>query len=284
MERTFSGPVSITSKRDGYVRVAELEHEGAIFVDHSHLNTALHGDMVEVELLGKKKNVKGEDEMYGKITKIVERGKKGYAGKLEEENGMFFLVPDDKRMYTDVIIPNNARKDAEVGMKVIVNITNWVDPKKSPIGEVSVVLGHPGENDAEMLAYALERGFSDKHNKDVIKEAEDIKARGIKEEDKENRRDFRNIPTFTIDPIDAQDFDDAISFQKLPNTKDGNRYEIGIHIADVSFYIKSGMHLDEEAISRETSVYLVDRCIPMLPEVLSNDLCSLVQGEDRFVM
>ncbi len=284
MERTYTGSVSITSKKDGYVRVTELEHEGAIFVDHSHLNTALHGDIVEVELLGKKKNDKGEDQLYGKILKILERGKKGYAGKLEEENGMFFLVPDDKRMYTDVIIPNNARKDAEVGMKVVVKITNWSDPKKSPIGEVSVVLGHPGENDAEMLAYALERGFSDKHNQDVTKEAQDIKERGITEEDKANRRDFRNIPTFTIDPVDAQDFDDAISFQKLENAKEGNRYEVGIHIADVSFYVRPGMHLDEEAIARETSVYLVDRCIPMLPEVLSNDLCSLVQGKDRLVM
>ena len=280
MERTFTGQISITSKKDGYVRVAELEHEGAIFVDHSHLHTALHGDTVEVELLGKKKNLKGEDELYGKVIKVLERGKKGYAGILEEENGMFFLVPDDKRMYTDIIIPNNARKDAEVGMKVVVTLSTWEDPKKSPIGEVSFVLGRPGDNDAEMLAYALERGFSDKHDSKVTDEAEAIKKRGITEEDKQNRRDFRNIPTFTIDPLDAQDFDDAISFQTLDN----GHYEVGIHIADVSFYVKPGMHLDEEAIARETSVYLVDRCIPMLPEVLSNDLCSLVQGEDRLVM
>ncbi len=284
MQRLYTGSISITSKKDGYVRVTELEHEGAIFVDHSHLHTALHGDIVEVELLGKKKNVKGEDEMYGTVTKIIERGKKGYAGVLEEENGMFFLVPDDKRMYTDIIIPNNKRNDADVGMKVVVNITDWTDAKKSPIGEVSVVLGKPGDNDAEMLAYALERGFSDKHQDKVVNEATEIKSRGITEEDKKDRRDFRSIPTFTIDPVDAQDFDDAISFKKLENAKDGNRYEIGIHIADVSFYVKPGMHLDEEAISRQTSVYLVDRCIPMLPEVLSNDLCSLVQGQDRLVM
>lgn len=280
MQRLYTGSISITSKKDGYVRVAELEHEGAIFVDHSHLHTALHGDIVEVELLGKKKNVKGEDEMYGSVTKIIERGKKGYAGILEEENGMFFLVPDDKRMYTDVIIPNNKRNEAEVGMKVVVNITDWTDAKKSPIGEVTFVLGKPGDNDAEMLAYALERGFSDKHQEKVVNEAKEIKSRGITEEDKKDRRDFRSIPTFTIDPADAQDFDDAISFQKLEN----GHYEVGIHIADVSFYVKPGMHLDEEAISRQTSVYLVDRCIPMLPEVLSNDLCSLVQGQDRLVM
>lgn len=280
MQRLFTGPISITSKKDGYVKVTELEHEGAIFVDHTHLHTALHHDIVEVELLGKKKNAKGEDEMYGSVTKIIERGRKGYAGVLEEENGMFFLVPDDKRMYTDILIPNNKRKDGEIGMKVIVAITDWTDAKKSPVGEVSVVLGKPGDNDAEMLAYALERGFSDVHNDAVNKEAEDIKSRGIREEDKKDRRDFRNIPTFTIDPVDAKDFDDAISFQRLDN----GHYEVGVHIADVSYYVRPNMALDDEAIARETSVYLVDRCIPMLPEVLSNDLCSLVQGQDRLVM
>ncbi|MFA6608345.1 MAG: ribonuclease R [Candidatus Paceibacterota bacterium] len=280
MERILTGQISLTTRRDGYVRVADLEKDGAIFVDHSHLNTALHGDIVEVELLGKRKNIKDEDELYGKIVRIVERAKKGYAGILEEENGMFFLVPDDKRMYTDIVVPNNARKDAEVGMKVIVAITNWTDPKKSPIGEVTVVLGKPGDNNAEMLAYALERGFSDVHNEEVVNEANDIKKRGITEDDKSGRRDFRKIPTFTIDPADAKDFDDAISFQRLAN----GRYEVGIHIADVSYYVRPNMALDDEAIARETSVYLVDRCIPMLPEVLSNDLCSLVQGEDRLVM
>jgi ribonuclease R len=233
-----------------------------------------------VELLGKHKNQKGEDELYGSVTKIIERGRKGYAGVLEEENGMVFLVPDDKRMYTDVIIPNNARMDAEIGMKVIVAITDWTDAKKSPVGKVTNILGKPGDNNAEMLAYALERGFSDEHAKEVNDEANTIKSRGITEEDKKDRRDFRAIPTFTIDPVDAKDFDDAISFQKLAN----GHYEVGVHIADVSYYVRDGMALDQEAIARETSVYLVDRCIPMLPEVLSNDLCSLVQGEDRLVM
>lgn len=280
MQRLYTGQISITSKKDGYVRVAEFEHEGSIFVDHSHLHTALQGDMVEVELFGKKKNAKGEDEFYGSVTKILERGKKGYAGTLEEENGMIFLVPDDKRMYTDIIVPNNACGGAEVGMKVIVALRDWEDSKKSPIGEVTKILGKPGDNNAEMLAYALERGFSDEHKKEVNEEAQRIKERGITEEDKANRRDFRNVSTFTIDPIDAKDFDDAISFQKLDN----GHYEVGIHIADVSYYVRPGMALDEESIARETSVYLVDRCIPMLPEVLSNDLCSLVQGEDRLVM
>jgi ribonuclease R len=280
MERIFTGQISITSKKDGYVRVAELEHEGAIFVDHAHLHTALHHDIVEVELLGKKKNAKGEDEMYGEVVKVLERGRKGYAGVIEEENGMFFLVPDDKKMYTDIIIPNDGRNGAEVGMKVIVGLKDWTDPKKSPIGQVTKVLGRPGDNDAEMLAYALERGFSDEHEDAVNAEANAISEKGITEEDKKDRRDFRGIATFTIDPIDAKDFDDAISFQKLEN----GHYEIGIHIADVSYYVKPNMALDSEAIARQTSVYLVDRVIPMLPEVLSNDLCSLVEGKDRLVM
>ncbi len=287
MQRLYTGQISITSKKDGFVRIldvptndAGLDGEESIFVPHDQLHTALHHDIVEVELLGKKKNHKDEDELYGIVRSITERGRKGYAGVLEEENGMTFFVPDDKRMYTDVIIPNNARDGAELGDKVIIAITDWHDPKKSPVGAVTKVLGKPGDNDAEMLAYALERGFSDVHAKEVNDEAEAIKARGITEENKANRRDFRQIPTFTIDPIDAKDFDDAISFQKLDN----GHYEIGVHIADVSYYVRDGMALDKEAIARETSVYLVDRCIPMLPEVLSNDLCSLVQGEDRLVM
>lgn len=280
MQRIFTGTISITSKKDGYVRVPELQEEGSIFIDHEHLHTALHGDIVEVELHGKKQNAKGVDELYGEVLKIADRGRQGYAGVLEEENGMFFLLPDDKKMYTDIIVPNNERMNAEVGMKVIVQITNWTDAKKSPVGKVTTVLGHPGDNDAEMLAYALERGFSDEHQVEVQEEADEIKARGIKEEDKAGRRDFRQTPTFTIDPADAKDFDDAISFTTLPN----GTYEVGIHIADVSYYVRPDRPLDDEAVARETSVYLVDRCIPMLPEVLSNDLCSLVQGEDRLVM
>lgn len=280
MERVYTGQISLTSKKDGYVRVQELEHDGAVFVDHGHLNTALHHDIVQVELLGKKDNAKGEKELYGKVISIIERGRKGYAGIIEEDNGIYFLVPDDRKMYTDILITKDNLNGASVGMKVIATIEVWKDSKKSPIGVVSKVLGRPGDNDAEMLAYALERGFSDEHDEAVNKEADEIAARGIQEEDKANRRDFRGVSTFTIDPIDAKDFDDAISFKKLDN----GHYEIGIHIADVSYYVKPDMALDDEAIARETSVYLVDRVIPMLPEVLSNDLCSLVQGQDRLVM
>lgn len=280
MERIFTGQISITSRKDGYVRVQEIEHEGAIFVDHSHLNTALHHDIVKVQLLGKKENPRGVQELYGKVVEIVERGRHGYAGILEEEHGHYFLVPHDKRMYTDILMEKDDLMGAEPGTKVIADITEWKDPHKSPLGRVVYVLGKPGDNDAEMMAYALERGFSDEHKAEVNKEAEEIKARGITDADKAGRRDFRTTPTFTIDPIDAKDFDDAISFKKLDN----GRYEVGVHIADVSYYVRPGMSLDDEAVARQTSVYLVDRVIPMLPEILSNDLCSLVQGQDRLVM
>jgi ribonuclease R len=185
MQRLYTGTINLTSKKDGYVRVPDLQKEGSIYVDHSHLQTALQGDLVEVELLGKKKNPKGEDELYGSITKVIERGKKGYAGVIEEENGIFFLIPDDKKMYTDILLKPESMKEAKVGMKVIANITKWEDPQKSPLGEVTMVLGYPGDNDAEMLAYALERGFSQEHNVEVVKEAEDIKARGILEEERQ---------------------------------------------------------------------------------------------------
>lgn len=296
MRKNIHGRITLTSKGDGYVRLNE-EHEKidpsfvkdeSVFIDHEHLNCALHGDIVEVEVLGKNKDQRsGEDIFYGKVSEVLERSKYAHAGKLEEDHGVFFLIPDDKKTYTDFIIKKEDAIGAEVGDKVIVEITHWDDHKKSPFAKVIKILGKPGENDAEVLAFALERGFSDEHSAEVEAEAEAIHKRGIIDEDKvinengiDGRRDFRNITTFTIDPADAKDFDDALSFKKLEN---GN-YEVGIHIADVSYYLKNEMKMDTEAVSRETSVYLVDRTIPMLPEVLSNDLCSLVEAKDRLVM
>jgi ribonuclease R len=296
MRKNIHGRITLTSKGDGYVRLNE-EHEKideafvkneSVFVDHEHLNCALNGDIVEVEVLGKNKDEKtGEDTFYGKVNEVLERAKYAHAGKLEEDHGVFFLIPDDKKTYTDFIIKKEDAIGAEVGDKVIVEITHWEDHKKSPFAKVIKILGKPGENDAEVLAFALERGFSDEHSADVEAEAELIHKRGIIDEDKvinengiDGRRDFRDVTTFTIDPADAKDFDDALSFKKLAN---GN-YEVGIHIADVSYYLKDQMKMDNEAVFRETSVYLVDRTIPMLPEVLSNDLCSLVEAKDRLVM
>ncbi len=295
MRKLIHGRITLTSKGDGYVRFNE-EHEKidnaftkdeSVFIDHEHLNCAFHGDTVEVEVLGKKQNDRTkEDTFYGKVTEVLERSKYAHSGKLEEDHGVFFLIPDDKKTYTDFIIKKEDSIGAEAGDKVMAEIINWTDQKKSPFAKIIKILGKPGDNNAEMLAFALERGFSDEHDEEVEKEAEEIHKIGITEQDKiinengiDGRRDFRDVLTFTIDPSDAKDFDDAISFKKLEN----GDCEIGIHIADVSHYLKEDMKMNEEAISRETSVYLVDRTIPMLPEVLSNDLCSLVEGKDRLV-
>ncbi len=265
------GSISINAKGFGYVRVIGMEK--SVEVEHDNLNTALHGDLTRVLITGK--NSFGQ--FVGSVQSIVRRSKHGFAGTLMQQGGIFYVRPQDTKMYAEIIIPTEFLMGAELGQKVFAKIISWVDSHKNPQGEITKILGRPGENDAEVSAYALERGFDPSFPDDVEREAHDLEKRGILPEDHIGRRDFRNILTFTIDPVDAKDFDDAISFQVLPN---GN-YEVGIHIADVSHYVREGTALDREARMRATSVYMVDRVIPMLPEALSNDLCSLVEKKDR---
>lgn len=267
----YEGSISINTKGFGYVRVLGIEK--GIEIPQHELNTALHGDVVKARITGKNKF----GQFAGEVLSITRRSKHGFAGIMMIENNIYYVRPQDARMYADIIIPRESLNGAELGQKVFVKITDWSDSKKSPNGEVHTVLGRPGENDAEVSAYALERGFDTSFPKDVKQEARLLGERGIIEEDFVGRRDFRKVLTCTIDPADAKDFDDALSFQVLPN---GN-YEIGIHIADVSHYVREGTALDREARARATSVYMVDRVIPMLPEVLSNDLCSLVEKQNR---
>ncbi len=269
----LQGIISISSKGIGYVKV--LDYKDDIEIDFRHLNTAMHGDMVEIIL-----HQKGKDRRTGEVIKIISRAKTRFAGVLEEENKLFFLKPDDIKMYTDILIPKEALNNAKIGQKVFVEIVSWKDRNKAPLGKVVKIFGRPGDNDTEMYAIALEKGFDSELPKKVEEEAKRIKQNGIKDTDYAGRRDFRKTLTFTIDPSDAKDFDDAISFKENAN----NEYEIGIHIADVSHYVKIGSELDIEARERGTSVYLVDRTIPMLPEILSNDLCSLVPHKDRLTM
>ncbi len=273
-QNTAEGVISINSKGIGYIRT-EVKDED-IEIDSRFLNTALHGDRVKVTLHPKK----SRGRVTGEISEILVRAKPGFAGTLEIENGNYFLVPQDTRMYVDILIPKEKLNGAKEGNKVFAVITLWKDPKKSPIGEIAEILGKPNENNAEMRAIALERGFSASFPVSVEEEARQMKARGITPDDTKERKDFRNTDTFTIDPEDAKDFDDAISFSPLPN----GTYEIGVHIADVSHYVRPGTALDQEAVKRGTSVYLVDRTIPMLPEILSNDLCSLNPNEDKLAM
>ena len=303
------GVISITAKGTGYVAIGEKKDKGQDpEIDSKHLKTALHGDMVEIIL-----HPKGKNRQTAEVSKIISRAKMRFAGVLEQENlavkppsGIFFLKPDDPKMYTDILIPAQASNGAKVGQKVFVEIVSWTNPRKAPEGRVIKILGNPGDNNTEMHAIAMEKGFDSELPKKVEEEAREIKKRGIQESDYAGRRDFRKTLTFTIDPSDAKDFDDAISFRILPSlSKEGvggsnsknhhlasgtppqqgrELYEIGIHIADVSHYVKIGSALDEEARERGTSVYLVDRTIPMLPEELSNDLCSLVPNKDRLTM
>ncbi len=297
----LQGIISISSKGTGYVAVGtEKNKERDPEIDSKHLNTALHGDMVEILLHPKSKGRPpyakgyGEARQTAEVTKIISRAKTRFAGVLETSPDLrppsplrrgtggevFFLKPDDTKMYTDIFIPEKMLNGAKNGQKVFVEIVSWFDPRKAPEGKVIKILGKPGDNNTEMQAIAMEKGFDSVLPNKVEEEAREIKKSGIKESDYLGRRDFRNILTFTIDPSDAKDFDDAISFHII----ESEVYEIGIHIADVSHYVKIGSALDVEARERGTSVYLVDRTIPMLSEILSNDLCSLVPNKDRLTM
>lgn len=274
------GIISISSKGTGYVAIGtEKNKEQDPEVDFKHLNTALHGDTVEIIL-----HPKSQKRQTAEVVKIISRAKMRFTGVLEQENNTIFLKPDDTKIYTDILIPKENFNNAKVGQKVFVEIVSWKDARKAPIGKVLKILGKPGDNNTEMNAIAIEKGFDSKLPDKVEEEAKKIKLNGTKELMvtclPAGRRDFRKTLTFTIDPENAKDYDDAISFKENTN----GEYEIGVHIADVSHYVRLGSALDEEARLRGTSVYLVDRTIPMLPETLSNDLCSLVPLKDRLAM
>lgn len=286
-----TGIISISSRGTGYVAIGEDKSKlKDPEIDFKHLNTALHGDMVEILFHPKKSGQRpssargfGGARQTAEVLKIISRAKMSFAGVLEQQDAMIFLKPDDTKMYTDILVPKESLNNAKVGQKVFVEIVSWKDARKAPEGRVVKILGRPGDNDAEMHAIAIEKGFDSELPKKVEQEAMEIKKRGIQESDYVGRKDFRKTLTFTIDPSDAKDFDDAISFREIKSDKE-TEYEIGIHIADVSYYVKVDSALDREASERGTSVYLVDRTIPMLPEILSNDLCSLVPNKDRLTM
>ena len=268
------GTIRVTAKGVGYVEVEGMKED--IEVDGSDLNTALDKDRVMIILHGKSMS----SRQGGEVTKVLYRNKTRFAGVILREGGSYFLVPDDFRMYKNILIPKQHLHEAKEGDKVFVEMTNWDDPKREPLGEVKKVLGKPDDNNAEMEAIVLERGFDttfDPH----IEEAALTIPQEISAEEFTKRRDFRPNKysglTFTIDPKDAKDFDDALSWKKLSN---GN-IEVGVHIADVSHYVTPNSTIDKEAVKRATSVYLVDRTIPMLPERLSNGICSLVPDQDR---
>lgn len=269
-ELRVEGTISLTGKAVGYVPVEGEEDD--IEIEESSLNTALHGDRVVILLHPKMPHKRRS----GEVIEVLFRAKTNFVGKIEKKGNTVFLLPDDRRMYRDIFIAAENSKDVKDGEKAFVKICEWTDPKKNPSGEVLQILGNPGENNTEIQAIILEKGFETSFPKTVEEEAERI-SREIPAEEIARRRDFRGILTFTIDPFDAKDFDDALSIQTLPN----GDIEVGVHIADASYYVTPGSAIDKEAAYRGTSVYLVDRVLPMLPEVLSNDVCSLKPNEDK---
>ncbi len=280
-ETTYTGKITVSGRGVGYFTVppdseGNMPFEDDIEIQTPLLKTALNNDEVEVKILPTQEGIRRQ----GEVVKIITRAKMQFVGTLAQTKDFFFLKPDDRRMYKDIFVHSSVAKGGKQGDKVLVEITGWKDPMKSPEGKVLRVLGHKGIHNVEMEAIILERGFEDTFPKEIDADAERIakEKQADWQEEVKRRKDFRGTLTFTIDPADAKDFDDALSFKKLPDGK----YEIGVHIADVSHYVEVGTKLNEEAQKRGTSVYLVDRTIPMLPEILSNDLCSLNPNVERF--
>lgn len=265
------GKVDMTTGGAAYVEVEGMPDD--VYVSEQNLGTALHGDIVEVAII----KVKKSGKPTGKISRLVERATTEFVGTIEKSLKYAFLVPDSKRMLVDIFIPLNKLNGAKHGEKAIVKLKDWPSDADSPFGEVIQVLGKPGENETEMHSILAEYGLPYEFPKGIEEAAKNLNLT-IQEEEIKKRKDLRKVTTFTIDPVDAKDFDDALSIQKLKN---GN-WEIGVHIADVSHYLKEGSALDKEAYERATSVYLVDRVVPMLPEVLSNFACSLRPNEDKY--
>ncbi len=267
----ITGTVDHVNPRFGYV-ITGVEGQKDIYINARHLGSALHGDTVEVELFNKRSGENPE----GHVTAIVKRARTRYVGRVELSKNYAFIVPDSKKIYQDFFVYPENINGAKSNDKVLFEVTRWPEGDKSPEGKIIEILGKTGENEAEIHSIMAEFDLPFRFPENVLHESEIISEK-ISDEEIKMRRDFRETLTFTIDPEDAKDFDDAISFKKLPN----GRFEIGVHIADVTHYVKTGTILDEDAYDRATSVYLVDRTVPMLPEKLSNGLCSLRPHEDK---
>ena len=266
----ITGTVDMTARGAAFIVSDDVEED--VFVSQANLNRALHGDLVKVYLYARRKSKQPE----GEVVEIIKRKKTTFVGIIEISKNYAFLISDSKQMPYDIFLPLTKLNGAKDGEKAIVQITEWPKKSKNPVGQVMNVLGKPGENDTEMHAilaeFDLPYQFPEKVN-----EAAELISDKITDEEIALRRDFREIPTFTIDPHDAKDFDDALSLKKLEN----DNWEIGVHIADVTHYVKKGSIIEQEAFDRATSVYLVDRVVPMLPERLSNGVCSLRPNEEK---
>ncbi|MEM1325106.1 MAG: ribonuclease R [Bacteroidota bacterium] len=266
----FQGRVDMTRTGSAYVVVDDLEND--IHVAARRTNTALHGDIVKVSAW----TPRGRRKAEGEVIEIVERSRSHFIGTLRLSRQYAIVIPDNENMPMDIMVKLDNIKEARESDKVVVEITRW--PTKhnhSPEGVIRSVLGQEGSSDIEMKSILISNGFELEFPEAVMRQSEQMQA--DIEAEVEHRRDMRDVPTFTIDPVDAKDFDDALSLREL---EDG-QYEIGVHIADVTHFVEPNTALDKEAYNRSTSVYLVDRVLPMLPEKISNELCSLRPNEDK---
>ena len=267
----YEGKLDMTSRRTAFFVCDELEED--VFIPTNNLNHGLDKDIVKVYVYNRRRGKRPE----GEVIEVIERNKIEFVGVIDIQKNFAFVSTANPKMYTDIFISKDNYNGAEQGDVVLVKIDDWPKKADSPFGSVLRVLGKPGEHNTEIHAILAEYGLPSEFPIEVEVFAQKIDT-SIQESEIAKRRDMRNTLTYTIDPRDAKDFDDALSFKKLDN---GN-YEIGIHIADVSHYLQEGTILDDEAFQRGTSVYLVDRVVPMLPEVLSNFACSLRPHEDKY--
>ncbi len=267
----LKGKLALTRNGFGFVIIND-ERISDIFIAARNIGTAFDGDIVEVELFAKQKG----KNIEGQIVKVIERKRKEYVGEIKKSKSFYFISPDDPKIHRDIYVDESKSAGAKTGDKVVVGNLLWDNPLLNPEAEVIEILGKSGSHDTEIISLAREFDLKYKFNSEVLIEAEKIESK-ISNDEIKARIDFRDKNVFTIDPEDAKDFDDALSIEKLEN---GN-YSIGIHIADVSHYVRSGSALDKEAFIRGNSVYFVGKVIPMLPEKLSNEICSLVPYKDR---
>ena len=268
-KKYLQGTINFSNKKDPIIESNSINHK--IKLKYTVINF-LHGDLVEFEILNRKR----KGFYMATIISLIKREKNEYVGIIQVNKNFAFAIVDDKRIHTDIFIPSINMAGAEDGDKVLIKILEWKKQDLSPIGKIIKVLGKPGEHETEIDSILTQNNINLSFPSEVLECAKNI-SENISKEEIKKRRDYRNILTFTIDPVDAKDFDDALSFKKV----DDENYEIGIHIADVSHYVKKGTILDKEAYDRATSIYLVDRVIPMLPEKLSNKVCSLRPNEEK---
>ena len=268
-KKYLKGTINFSNKKDPIIESDSINH--IIKLKYPVINF-LHGDLVEFEILSRKR----KGFYTATIISLIKREKNEYVGIIQVNKNFAFAILDDKRIHTDIFIPSINMGGAEDGDKVLVKILEWKKQDLSPIGKIIKVLGKPGEHETEIDSILTQNNINLSFPSEVLEFTKSI-SKKISKEEIQKRRDFRSILTFTIDPVDAKDFDDALSFKKV----DDDNYEIGIHIADVSHYVKKGTLLDKEAYERATSIYLVDRVIPMLPEKLSNKVCSLRPNEEK---